>query len=67
MHSIINELDHKRLEKDVGYFHKKQSTGENIAVFIFNELQNTGELNVTKIRIWENKNSYFEHIKEEDK
>lgn len=62
---IIEELDHKRLDKDINYFKNKQSTGENIAMYIYEKLVGSGELNITTIRIWENSNSYFEHIKED--
>lgn len=63
---IINELDHSRLDTDIDHFRRVQSTGENIASYI-NDLLTAGtDLGVEKIKIWENSNSYFEHIKEEN-
>lgn len=63
--NIIEELDHKRLDKDIDYFKHRQSTGENIAMYIFEKLAASGQLNIRAIKVWENSNSYFEHIKED--
>ena len=36
---LMNQLDHKNLDKDVPYFENVVSTTENVAVYIFDELQ----------------------------
>lgn len=64
VNSVISLLDHKRLDKDVQYFADKQSTGENIAEFIYDKIEEISELKVFGVKIWENRNSYFEHTKE---
>lgn len=37
---LMDQLDHKNLDKDVPYFKDVVSTTENLAVYIFNELRN---------------------------
>lgn len=37
--AIMETLDHRNIDKDVPYFKDKVSTTENLAVFIWNELQ----------------------------
>ncbi|XP_022332182.2 6-pyruvoyl tetrahydrobiopterin synthase-like [Crassostrea virginica] len=37
--AIMNNLDHKNIDKDVPYFKDKVSTTENLAVYIWDELQ----------------------------
>jgi len=64
INSVLELLDHKRLDKDLDYFREKQSTGENIAAFIYDKIAETSELNIIGIKIWENRKSYFEHTKE---
>ncbi|CAL7946390.1 unnamed protein product [Xylocopa violacea] len=36
---LMDELDHKNLDKDVPYFKTVVSTTENVAIFIFNRLK----------------------------
>lgn len=37
---VIENLDHRNLDKDVEYFFSKPSTTENLAIYIWNEFQN---------------------------
>lgn len=37
--SFIDKIDHKNLDKDIEFFTKNPSTTENIALFIWNELE----------------------------
>ncbi|XP_031847144.1 6-pyruvoyl tetrahydrobiopterin synthase purple isoform X2 [Nomia melanderi] len=37
---LMEQLDHKNLDKDVLYFKDVVSTTENVAIYIFNELKN---------------------------
>jgi 6-pyruvoyltetrahydropterin/6-carboxytetrahydropterin synthase len=39
MQSIIENLDHRNLDKDVVFFFTKPSTTENLAIYIWNEFQ----------------------------
>lgn len=36
---LMDQLDHKNLDKDVPYFKNIISTTENVAVYVFNELK----------------------------
>jgi len=36
---VMDQMDHKNIDKQVDYFANKVSTTENIAVYIFKELQ----------------------------
>ena len=36
---LMDQLDHKNLDKDVPYFKNIVSTTENVAIYIFNELK----------------------------
>ncbi|XP_078047740.1 6-pyruvoyl tetrahydrobiopterin synthase purple isoform X1 [Augochlora pura] len=36
---VMEQLDHKNLDKDVPYFKNVVSTTENVAIYIFNELR----------------------------
>lgn len=36
---LMDQLDHKNLDKDVPYFRNVVSTTENLAIYIFNELK----------------------------
>ncbi|KND00469.1 6-pyruvoyl tetrahydropterin synthase/QueD family protein [Spizellomyces punctatus DAOM BR117] len=56
--AIIDLMDHKNLDVDVQYFHDKPSTAENIAVFIWDNMQRIlpkGELH--EIRLHETDNN----------
>ncbi|KAK6108874.1 6-pyruvoyl tetrahydrobiopterin synthase [Brugia pahangi] len=39
MKSVLNEVDHKNLDKDVVYFESNVSTTENLIVYLWNELK----------------------------
>lgn len=36
---LMEQLDHKNLDKDVPYFKNVVSTTENVAIYIFNEMK----------------------------
>lgn len=36
---LMDQLDHKNLDKDVPYFKNIISTTENVAIYVFNELK----------------------------
>lgn len=39
MKSVLDEVDHKNLDKDVVYFKSNVSTTENLIVYLWNELK----------------------------
>lgn len=50
---LINELDHKNLNKLLNF----EPTAENIAKYIHNKIDNLGCFNKLKVTIWEAKNA----------
>ena len=60
----LDELDHKYLNDDVGFFQKNNPSAENIAFFIHEMLKkNVKEAKVSKVSVWESsgaKASYYE-------
>lgn len=36
---LMDQMDHKNIDEQVGYFRKTVSTTENVAIYIFNELK----------------------------
>ncbi|XP_044019673.1 6-pyruvoyl tetrahydrobiopterin synthase-like [Aphidius gifuensis] len=56
MHKVLMEqLDHKNLDKDVEYFKSVVSTTENVAIYIFNELKKLMDKPslLYEVKIWE--------------
>lgn len=39
MKGVLDEVDHKNLDKDVAYFKNNVSTTENLVVYLWNELK----------------------------
>lgn len=59
---VINKVDHKNLNLDVDFLHGKIPTAENIAVGIWNQLENkipSGKL--YSVKIYETENNYVEY------
>ena len=61
---IKNELDYKRIDKEIEYFKKYQSTVENITIYIWNRLLGKFNSRLKYVKVWENERSYFEYYKE---
>ena len=60
--TVIEKLDHKNLNLDVDFLHGKIPTAENIAVGIWNQLENkipSGKL--YSVKIYETENNYVEY------
>ena len=61
--SIIDELDHKRLDIEIDYFTKERASGENIAKYLWKNLADKiptpGKL--SHIRLWETSENYFDY------
>jgi 6-pyruvoyltetrahydropterin/6-carboxytetrahydropterin synthase len=57
LNCILDKLDHKYLN-DISYFKKVNPTSENIAKYIFEELEKkVPKLNLNKVTVWESDNS----------
>lgn len=63
---LLEKLDHKHLDNEVGYFASNHTTGEIIIQYLWRELSGRIPDNMLHhIRLWETNNNYFE-IGEED-
>lgn len=65
VNEIKNNLDYRRIDQEVEYFKKNQSTVENIAIYIWNCLSDRFNGALKYVKVWENDRSYFEYYKEE--
>ncbi|KRY43504.1 6-pyruvoyl tetrahydrobiopterin synthase, partial [Trichinella spiralis] len=57
LQKVTEELDHKNLDKDVGFFQTHTSTAENIAYYVWSKLQATCEC-LYEVKIKETENNY---------
>lgn len=64
---IVRPLDHCNLDQDLEHFRLHPSTGENLAVFIFQQVraQDTGSAVLYRVRVHETDNNVFEFMGEE--
>jgi 6-pyruvoyltetrahydropterin/6-carboxytetrahydropterin synthase len=59
--SLLQKLDYKHLNKEVTYFKKVISTGENIIQYLWNELESSfTNQQLYYLKLWETNNNYFE-------
>ncbi len=65
INEIKTNLDHKRIDCEVKYFKKNQSTVENITIYIWDKLSTRLKNALKYVKVWENDRSYFEYYKEE--
>ena len=63
---VIEELDHRRLDKEVPYFQHHQATGENITKYIWDNIKPLLGKKLIHIKLSETSNSYFEYYEEEN-
>ena len=61
--SIIDELDHKRLDIEIDYFTMERSSGENIAIYLWKNLADKipSPAMLSHIRLWETSENYFDY------
>ncbi len=64
--SVVEELDYKRLDIEVPYFHNRQPTGEHITEYIWAHLKPRLQCKLVHLRLSETESSYFEYFEEED-
>ena len=58
---IKNDFDYKRIDLEIPYFKKYQSTVENITLYIWDKMYAKYQDRLSKVRVWENERSYFEY------
>ncbi|HPP09048.1 MAG TPA: 6-carboxytetrahydropterin synthase, partial [bacterium] len=65
LEQVLSKLDHKYLN-DIGYFKKVNPSSENVAFYIFKQLEKNLKIDnvrIKKVTVWENEKqcaSYFE-------
>ena len=61
---VINDFDYKRIDLEIPYFKKYQSTVENIALYIWEKMHEKYKDRLSYIKVWENERSFFEYHEE---
>jgi len=61
---VKNDFDYKRIDLEIPYFKKYQSTVENIALYIWDKMFAKYQDRLSYIKVWENERSYFEYYRE---
>lgn len=62
--SVLDNLDHKHLDREVAGFHDQTSTGENIIVYLWNELAPRFEGRLVHLKLWETRKNVFAYAGE---
>jgi 6-pyruvoyltetrahydropterin/6-carboxytetrahydropterin synthase len=58
---VLDGLDHKHLDREVASFAEQVSTGENIVVYLWNELAPRFEGRLKHLKLWETNKNIFEY------
>lgn len=61
---IIDRLNYIWIDRDLDYFKDRQSTVENIGLYLWQEFYRFLGDKLYGIKVWENKRSYFEYFEE---
>jgi len=61
---VKDDFDYKRIDLEIPYFKKYQSTVENIALYIWDKMFEKHKNRLSYIKVWENERSYFEYHEE---
>ncbi len=61
---VKNDFDYKRIDLEIPYFKKNQSTVENIALYIWDKMFEKYKERLSYIKVWENERSFFEYHEE---
>ncbi len=64
VNEVKNDFDYKRIDLEIPYFKKYQSTVENIALYIWDKMFAKYQDRLSYIKVWENERSYFEYYRE---
>jgi 6-pyruvoyltetrahydropterin/6-carboxytetrahydropterin synthase len=58
--SVLEGLDHKHLDREVAGFADRTSTGENIAIYLWDALSSRFEGRLERLKLWETNKNVFE-------
>jgi 6-pyruvoyltetrahydropterin/6-carboxytetrahydropterin synthase len=58
---VLDQLDYRHLDREIAAFAAQPSTAENIAVYLWNELEPGFEGRLAHLRLWETRNNIFEY------
>lgn len=61
VHMVIDQLDHKHLDKQVAGFADRTSTAENIVVYLWEQLAPRFEERLAYLKLWETRKNVFEY------
>ncbi len=64
VHTVIDKLDYRHLDKEIAAFADKPSTAENIIAYLWGELEPRFEGRLKHLKLWETKNNVFEYARE---
>lgn len=59
--SVLDQVDHKHLDREISAFHSQVSTAENIVVYLWRELAPRFEGRLARLKLWETKKNVFEY------
>jgi 6-pyruvoyltetrahydropterin/6-carboxytetrahydropterin synthase len=59
--SVLDNLDHKHLDREVEGFATRTSTGENIVSYLWEELAPRFEGHLARLKLWETNKNIFEY------
>jgi 6-pyruvoyltetrahydropterin/6-carboxytetrahydropterin synthase len=59
--SVLDRLDHKHLDREVPGFAMRTSTGENIVIYLWEELARRFEGRLAHLKLWETNKNIFEY------
>ena len=63
--SVLDNLDHKHLDREVHGFAARTSTGENIVIYLWEELARRFEGRLAHLKLWETNKNIFEYSDQE--
>jgi 6-pyruvoyltetrahydropterin/6-carboxytetrahydropterin synthase len=61
---VLDRLDHKHLDREVAGFAEQVSTGENIVIYLWNQLAPRLEGRLAHLKLWETNKNVFEYSKQ---
>jgi 6-pyruvoyltetrahydropterin/6-carboxytetrahydropterin synthase len=59
--SVLDTVDHKHIDREVEGFAERASTGENIVIYLWEELARRFERRLAHLRLWETSKNIFEY------
>jgi 6-pyruvoyltetrahydropterin/6-carboxytetrahydropterin synthase len=63
--SVLDNVDHKHLDREVAGFAARTSTGENIVIYLWEELARRFEGRLAHLKLWETNKNIFEYSGQE--